>query len=201
MREHAAGATATLGASLARVPERLVARARAIVESPEALLARFTQLAALDPGCTRIRVHGDYHLGQVLYDKGDFIIVDFEGEPLRPIDERRRKQPALKDVAGMLRSFSYASYAALFAYAADRPADFDRLEPWTRLWQTWAASSFLRAYLAAARGASFVPRDHATLDAMLRAYLLDKAFYELVYELNNRPDWLAIPVWGLLGLV
>ena len=201
MTAHAGQALDALEAALGRVPERLSGRARQLVDGRAALIERFDELARLEAAVTRIRVHGDYHLGQVLYDRGDFVILDFEGEPLRPLEERRRKHPAVKDVAGMLRSFSYAAYAGLFASTADRREDFERLEPWAKLWYTWVSSSFLRAYCAAAEGASFLPADASTLDVLLRAFLLDKALYELLYELNNRPDWLRIPLWGILGLV
>ena len=200
MQENAARAIDALSASLPRVPAGLAALACQLVDARPSLVGRFAQLAVLEPACTRIRVHGDYHLGQVLCARGDVIILDFEGEPLRPIEDRRRKHPAMKDVAGMLRSFSYASYAALFSHGSGRPGAVARLEPWARMWQADAAATFLRAYLDTAGGASFVPRHPAALDVLLRAYLLDKACYELVYELNNRPDWLGIPISGLLDL-
>ena len=90
-------------------------------------------------------MHGDYHLGQVLWAEGDFYILDFEGEPLRSLAERRQKQSPLKDIAGMLRSFDYAAYAGLFARTPSRPAEFARLEPWAQLWQTWTTGAFLQA--------------------------------------------------------
>ena len=104
-------------------------------------------------------MHGDYHLGQVLWAEEDFYILDFEGEPARSLGERRQKQSPLKDVAGMLRSFSYAAYAGLFAHTASRPAEFERLEPWARIWQTWTGAAFLRGYFATAGQALFVPAD------------------------------------------
>ncbi len=101
----------------------------------------------------------------------------------------------------MLRSFDYAAFAALFAFTKDRPDDFDRLAPWARLWQTWTSAAFLKAYREAAGGASFLPPDPATFAALLRAFTLDKALYELLYELNNRPDWVRIPLQGILALL
>jgi maltose alpha-D-glucosyltransferase/alpha-amylase len=137
----------------------------------------------------------------VLWSEGDFYILDFEGEPARSIAERREKQSPLKDVAGMLRSFSYAAYAGLLAHTSSGRPEFERLEPWARLWQTWASAAFLRGYFGSAGHAQFLPADAAQRDGLLRLFVLDKALYELNYELNNRPDWVRIPLRGVLGLL
>ena len=152
---------------------------------------------ALNPASARIRIHGDYHLGQVLWSESDYYILDFEGEPARPLDQRRRKQSPLKDVAGMLRSFSYAAYAALFAHSAGHADTFARLEPWARVWILWTSAAFERGYLAAAAGAPFLPADPVQRRALLELFLIDKALYEVQYERNNRPDWVRIPLRGL----
>jgi trehalose synthase-fused probable maltokinase len=149
----------------------------------------------------KIRVHGDYHLGQILWAEGDFYILDFEGEPARPLEERRRKESPMKDVAGMLRSFSYAAYAALFAHSGGRPEELARLEPWAAAWQRWTGAAFLAGYLAAAGDASFVPADPVQGASLLQLFVLDKALYEMNYELNNRPDWARIPLRGLAELL
>lgn len=149
---------------------------------------------------SRTRIHGDFHLGQVLWSEGDFYLIDFEGEPARPLDERRRKDSPMKDVAGMLRSFSYAAYAALFADSAGRADEVDRLEPWARAWQTWVGAAFLKGYLAAAGTPPFLPDDPVQRATLLDLFLIDKALYELKYELNNRPDWVRIPLRGLTEL-
>jgi maltose alpha-D-glucosyltransferase/alpha-amylase len=146
---------------------------------------------------SRIRIHGDYHLGQVLWAEGDFYILDFEGEPARPLDERRRKESPLKDVAGMLRSFSYAAHAALFAHSAGRGGEYERTERWARVWERWTSAAFLKGYLAAAGAPPFLPADPVERAARLDLFLLDKALYELNYELNSRPDWARIPLRGL----
>jgi maltose alpha-D-glucosyltransferase/alpha-amylase len=152
-------------------------------------------------GLLAIRVHGDYHLGQVLWDQGDFYLLDFEGEPARPLQERRARQSPLKDVAGMLRSFSYATYARLAAWQDRQPEDAARLRPWARFWDASVSTLFLRSYQAAAGGARFLPSDPDVLDALLRFFLIEKAVYELDYELNNRPTWVHIPLAGLAGLL
>jgi len=149
---------------------------------------------------SRIRCHGDYHLGQVLVAEADIVILDFEGEPARPLIERRQKSSPLRDVAGMLRSFSYAALTGLDVATHTRPEDLARLTPWARLWETGVSSAFRHAYLAATEGTTLVPRDADDFDTLLRAFVVEKALYELAYELNNRPDWTHIPLLGLLNL-
>ncbi len=151
---------------------------------------------------SKIRVHGDYHLGQVLWAEGDFYLLDFEGEPARPIAQRRQKQSPLKDVAGMLRSFSYAAYAGLFAHAAGqtggvraaRAVGATSGRPGPRR-PSCAAISRPPATRSSCRPTA------AQRDALLRLFMLDKALYELNYELNNRPDWVRIPLWGIFDLL
>jgi maltose alpha-D-glucosyltransferase/alpha-amylase len=176
-------------------------RARELTASRERLLDKVKSGPPFEFTTAKIRIHGDYHLGQVLWAEGDFFILDFEGETARPLEQRRAKQSPLKDVAGMLRSFSYAAYAGLFAHASARPDEFARLEPWTRIWQTWASGAFLRGYLEGTDGALFLPADPVQREALLRFFMLDKALYELNYELNNRPDWVRIPLWGIFDLL
>jgi maltose alpha-D-glucosyltransferase / alpha-amylase len=167
----------------------LFARARAIASA-----------ASADAG-QRIRIHGDYHLGQVLRSRGDYVILDFEGEPARTLAARRTKQSPLKDVAGMLRSFSYAAYAGLSAFAQRRPDDAKNLEPWARLWQNAISTEFLHAYrlIIDATNPKLIPQP-AQAQLLLNAYLLEKALYELLYELDNRPAWVRIPLAGILAL-
>ena len=174
---------------------------RALLERRQQLLEAIHTPPALEFAASKIRVHGDYHLGQVLWSEGDFYILDFEGEPARPLADRRRKQSPLKDVAGMMRSFSYAAYAGLFAHTASRPAAFDVLAPWAALWETWTTAAFLRGYFSTIGNALFVPQQADQRDELLRFFVLDKALYELNYELNNRPDWLRIPLSGILRLI
>jgi len=155
----------------------------------------------LNPASARIRVHGDYHLGQLLWAESDYYILDFEGEPARPLDERRRKESPLKDVSGMLRSYSYAAYAALFARSDHDRNTFTRLEPWARAWIYWTSAAFLRAYTSVAGSAPFIPADPVQRAALLDLFLIEKALYELRYELNTRPEWVRIPLRGLEDLL
>jgi maltose alpha-D-glucosyltransferase/alpha-amylase len=146
-------------------------------------LATYDRLKTLNPGSLRIRIHGDYHLGQVLRVPNDFVILDFEGEPTTSLAARRAKHSPLKDVAGMLRSFSYVSYTGL-------PNDEGR----RRQWEQTVSGAFLGAYRKEAGNASFLPADEEAFHTLLEAYEFDKAFYELNYEMDNRPDWLGIPL-------
>jgi len=146
----------------------------------------------------KIRHHGDYHMGQVLLQRNDFIIVDFEGEPARSLEERRRKSSPLRDVAGMLRSFAYARYAALRAGGADSGDDYARLDPMLAEWERECRAAFLEAYDATARQAGLY-RSFADVQPLLQLFEKEKALYELRYELQNRPDWVGIPLRCLAG--
>ncbi len=198
MKRHAREQLDLLERSLERLDLRKRALARQVLERRDELIRQFGDLRELRDGGLRIRCHGDYHLGQVLVSEGDVIIIDFEGEPARPLAERRSRSSPMRDVAGMLRSFSYAALTALEAATQARPENYDRLAPWADLWETWVSNVFLRAYLAAVDGASFMPSRRDDLELLLQTFVLDKAFYELAYELNNRPDWAHIPLSGLL---
>jgi maltose alpha-D-glucosyltransferase/alpha-amylase len=165
---------------------------------------RLRKLIDVRIGGSRIRIHGDYHLGQVLFTGNDFVIIDFEGEPARPLSERRIKRGALRDVAGMLRSFQYAPYAVVYGQSEGsviRSEDVGALEAGSRFWQRWVSAAFLRAYLSDSVTATHLPSDRNELRVLLDAYLLEKAFYEIGYELNNRPDWVRIPLRGALDLL
>ncbi|HEX3765656.1 MAG TPA: maltose alpha-D-glucosyltransferase [Kofleriaceae bacterium] len=148
----------------------------------------------------RTRTHGDYHLGQVLWTGDNFVIIDFEGEPGRPLSHRRFKYNPLRDVAGMLESLRYAGVAELRS-GRHRPEDVTRLEPWARAWSRWMSAAFLGGYLEAARGSRILPRSDADLVLLLEFFVLEKVVYEIGYELNNRPDWLEIPMRALLELL
>ena len=181
-------------ARIASQSARVQADLRTILDREPHIRARFDALTQQPLTALRTRTHGDYHLGQVLATPdGDFVIIDFEGEPARTLDERRAKRSPLRDVAGMLRSFEYA---AASAFAGDAP-----LEGWARSWAAWAAAAFLQSYRETAGNTAFLPREQAEFDALLDAYSIEKAVYELQYELNNRPDWVRIPAQGILSLI
>ncbi len=148
----------------------------------------------------RIRCHGDYHLGQVLYTGKDFVIIDFEGEPARPISERRFKRCPLRDVAGMLRSFHYAAVSAL-RQREESDIELDKLNRWSRVWTDWMGAVFVGAYLEALKPTTLVPGRKEDVEGLLQFYLVEKCIYELGYELNNRPDWVSIPLLGLEALL
>jgi trehalose synthase-fused probable maltokinase len=136
----------------------------------------------------------------VLDIEGDVFFIDFEGEPARPIAERRVPQSPLRDVAGMIRSLGYAARAGLKTYLENHPNCAEVLAPWIAGWEVHAAAIYLNAYLKGIADSGLLPIG-SNRDLLLRALLLDKAFYELSYELNNRPDWADIPLDGLLRLL
>ena len=206
IREQVEQALGALKRNLATIPDDLVDRAAWLLSQRSDLLQRTRALAGDTPAAfgERIRIHGDYHLGQLLHAKSDFLIVDFEGEPARSLEERRQKHSPLKDVAGMLRSFSYASRSTLDRYAQRRPEQSGALAGWAALWENAVSVKFLQAYRetilgAGVQGASLLPKPPQA-EILLHALLLEKSLYELLYELNNRPDWLHIPLSGLLAL-
>ena len=139
-----------------------------------------------------IRHHGDYHLGQVLWDGGDWVVLDFEGEPARSLPERRRKRSPLRDVAGMLRSFAYAASASQLVHGA-RAA--------RRTGRTARATEFLDGYFDDGRPHAHPAAARTRSPRLLSVFELEKAVYELRYELNNRPDWVGIPVAGIVRLL
>jgi len=200
LRKNAAKVFDVLRDSVARLPDEMVDLAGLVLGRRKQILDSLRSMGARHPQAQRTRIHGDYHLGQVLQVRTDYAILDFEGEPARPLEERRTKQSPLKDVAGMLRSLAYAAYASLIGYTARRPEDFEKLEPWARLWERSMAAEFLRAYRETAAGAAFLPPDPGDLRWLLAIYWLDKVLYELSYELNNRPGWARIPLMGILSL-
>jgi maltose alpha-D-glucosyltransferase/alpha-amylase len=185
-----------LGKKLPQLPAAIRDEATEVFHAEKQILARQQRILDRISGMSKIRIHGDYHLGQVLYTGKDFVILDFEGEPARPLSERKLKRCALRDVAGMMRSFQYAAYSALWQ-PSTRAEDVPFLERWADIWYREASDIFLKTYLETSQGAVFVPRTQDDLEVLLEAYLLDKAVYEVAYELNNRPEWAVIPVRGI----
>jgi maltose alpha-D-glucosyltransferase / alpha-amylase len=174
--------------------------ARKVLERENDIFARFHTLLEGRIQAQRLRIHGDFHLGQILYTGKDFIIIDFEGEPARSLSERRLKRSPLRDVAGMLRSFHYASNHAIFSKGV-RPEDISAMAKWAHFWYQWVAAMFLKSYLKTAGQAHFLPQTEEQLNILLRSLSLEKVVYEISYELNNRPNWVPIPLQGLLELL
>jgi trehalose synthase-fused probable maltokinase len=185
------------------LPSDTEQEARLVVNSEPQVLDRFRDFFELKTSALRIRCHGDYHLGQVLYTGQDFVISDFEGEPARPLSERRMKHTPIMDVAGMLRSFHYAPYAALSRQQSNflPEGDGGRLDPWVRIWYGLVSVVFLKGYLGIAGRASFWPRSQEEFQVLFDAHLLEKAVYEIRYELNNRPGWVKIPIRAVLEIL
>ena len=184
-----------------RLPEAVAADVERLLERRAELAARIKSVPVGDLDILKTRHHGDYHLGQVLVAGGDFQIIDFEGEPARPLAERRRKQSPLRDVAGMLRSFSYAARSALAGVSAERGDRAGELESWARLWEERTREIFLEGYREGARECPSYPADPEHARKLIELFMLEKALYEVRYELDNRPEWLWIPVRGILDLL
>jgi maltose alpha-D-glucosyltransferase/alpha-amylase len=179
--------------------QQVLAREEEIIER----LRRFTTMTG---DAERIRCHGDFHLGQVLWTGKDFAIIDFEGEPHRSLGRRRLKRPAAVDLAGMVRSLHYAGQAAAQRLSRDlgialHDGELEDLDAWLTFWHRWISGIFLSSYLATAGNASYLPRDRRELSGMLDFFLLEKAIYELSYEANSRPGWIDIPAQGILDLL
>jgi len=186
---------------LPQLPESLQAKGRSVLDARGRIETCVRDLARGPVDALRTRYHGDLHLGQVLLVEGDFLITDFEGEPARPIDERRRKSSPLRDVAGMLRSFDYARAVASQHAVALRPDLQDRVAPAFELWHQETCAAFQDGYIAGVGQARCVPTDSDVLRDLTRLFQIEKALYELRYELQNRPQWLPVPIDGLLSLI
>ncbi|HEU0075076.1 MAG TPA: maltose alpha-D-glucosyltransferase [Dehalococcoidia bacterium] len=202
MRNVATNSFALL-AQRVKADESASPEAIAVMKLEDTILARFRDIVNRPLSSTRVRNHGDFHLGQVLYTGNDFVITDFEGEPARSLTERRLKRSPLRDVAGMLRSFSYAVHSALRErQERGLPEESSqRAGAWGRFWQVWVSSIYLGSYLEEARNAGFFNATPDEVELLLDLYMLEKAIYEVGYELNNRPDWLSVPLQGILELL
>jgi maltose alpha-D-glucosyltransferase/alpha-amylase len=200
MRNQVARVYERLSKAMPRLPESTVEMGRRVQESRSKVIAAYAGLLDRLIPTVKIRVHGDYHLGQVLYTGKDVAILDFEGEPARPMSERKLKRSPWKDVAGMLRSFHYAVHSAWPKGVELRPEEKKALDPYVELWPERMSTAFMEAYLETAGSAVFIPAE-ADRKVLLTAYLMEKAVYELGYELNNRPDWAHIPMAGILKLL
>lgn len=187
----------SLEKNLSKLPESFQQEAEDIKGLRKDVLNSMKKIYAHKIDAMKIRTHGDYHLGQVLFTGKDFIILDFEGEPARSFSERRLKRSPLRDVAGMIRSFHYAAYSGLFKNEQFIHDTGDYLEEWAEQWYHYMSGFYIKAYLDKAKGHSFIPTDADDFAVLMQTFLLEKAIYELNYELNNRPDWAIIPMKGI----
>ena len=183
-----------------RIPPALAEQADRLLGEREAILKRFVP-PELPESVMKTRYHGDYHLGQVLVVADDFLIVDFEGEPGRELAVRRRKSSPLRDVAGMLRSISYVAVAGMSESVDERGADTSMLQPLAREWEARTSAAFLAGYRATIAGCASYPDDPEIAQQLLDFFVLEKAFYEMSYELANRPAWLRIPLEGIRAIL
>jgi len=187
--------------NLRKLPDDMKEIASEVLGLEKDILERFKMIVGRKIEATKTRLHGDYHLGQVLFTGNNYVIIDFEGEPARTLSERRLKKSPLQDVAGMTRSFHYAAYTSLLRRASVRPEDVPLLEPWADLWYCSISGVFIDSYMKNAGESSFIPANKEDIDVLLSVFMLEKAIYELGYELNNRPDWIMIPIRGIFNVV
>jgi maltose alpha-D-glucosyltransferase/alpha-amylase len=197
----ARAALTALRAGLGGLEEPVRTDAERLLAGSEEILRRIAAQAPQQLDAVKTRVHGDYHLGQVLVVQQDFMIIDFEGEPRKTAEERRRKQSPLRDVAGMLRSFDYAAWAALPRVIQDHPQRRDFLQRQALAWRDQATVAFLDAYEQAIAGCPCYPTDVQAARRMLSVFMIEKIFYELQYELASRPAWVGIPIRGAMAFL
>ncbi|MFC1910903.1 alpha-amylase, partial [Chloroflexota bacterium] len=186
------------------IPGETKSSAIQVLEMEKSIIERFRLISKRKIPAMRIRCHGDYHLGQVLYTGKDFVIIDFEGEPARELSERRLKRSPLRDVAGMIRSFHYAVHNVYLSQLPLTPRtkrSSELLRNWAHYWYMWVSSAFLDSYLELIKPSGLLPDDPEKIKILLDAYLIEKAIYEIGYELNNRPEWLKVPIQGIINLM
>jgi maltose alpha-D-glucosyltransferase/alpha-amylase len=201
LQQHAGTAFDLLKASVVGLPDHQVELASQVLSYRTRVARRMVRVTDTLPDAVKTRIHGDYHLGQVLRVGQEFVITDFEGDPAQPVAERRSKHPPLKDVACMLRSFARAAQVALQTHVSRRPEDPDRLAPWARVWQQSVSAVFLRGYGRAAGTASILPVAPEATSQLLEAYLLLQLLCELRVELEHRPAWVGLPLRGIVELM
>lgn len=184
--------------SMDKLNDDTKALAKKVLDLEDKVLECFSEVYQTKINGIKTRIHGDYHLGQVLFTGNDFIIIDFEGEPGFSFSERRLKKSPLKDVAGMMRSFHYAAFGKILLNENYREKDIEFLEQWAEQWQHYISRFYLDAYL---ERIDFKAEANLETEILIRTYLLEKAIYELGYELNGRPDWVNIPLRGIYYLM
>ena len=199
--EEAHGTLRDLEARLQGMAEPVRTQAANLLQAAPLLEQRINNVNIDIAGLMKTRYHGDLHFGQLVLVQNDFVILDFEGEPSRPIEERRRKHSPLRDVAGMLRSASYAAQAVLRRGAIDHPDRQEGVREALREWEKGTVAAAMAGYRERVVGLASVPADENDMGALIDLFVIEKALYELRYEMDNRPDWLSIPVAGLMGIL
>ncbi|KJR42025.1 alpha-amylase [Candidatus Magnetoovum chiemensis] len=183
------------------LPENMKTDINEVLKLEDEIAEYFKKLLNKQINTVKIRIHGDLHLGQALYTGNDFLIIDFEGEPARSLSERKLKRSPLRDTAGMMRSFHYAAHTELIHQKTIHPEKADFLELWANLWYKHISNLFLTSYIKRLGKTNIIPKDQDDFYLLLNSFLLEKAIYELGYELNNRPQWLSIPIKGIKFLI
>ena len=199
VQAQAAKAHATIKNGLDNLGGEIKSKTEGLLKNWETFVKRIDAFVPAEVSAMKTRFHGDYHLGQIVVAGEDFYILDFEGEPLRPLMERQIKHTVLKDVAGMVRSFDYAAFGSLLMYVV--PENRAMLMPLIADWQRQATEAFLEGYFENMDGCSSLPANKKTAQSLLDLFILEKALYEVIYEVSNRPDWVAIPVNGVARLI
>jgi maltose alpha-D-glucosyltransferase/alpha-amylase len=192
--------------NLKNIPEASQAKAQKVIELEGAIREFIKIILEEKLSSARIRCHGDFHLGQVLYTGKDYVFIDFEGEPTRSLSSRRLKQSPLKDVAGMVRSFHYASRMGLQKFLSRELFSHEiQIAPaanqWADLWYHWVSAAFLKSYLEKTKDVPQFAKEGREFETLLNIFTLEKSIYELSYELNNRPEWIGIPLDGILEVM
>jgi len=200
LRAKAEKSLTLLSRRLRILPPDVRERAAAVLATRDTLMAHLRAVSQRRLGGMRIRCHGNYHLGEILFTGRDFVILDFEGEHALSLGQRRMKRSPLVDVAGMLRSFAYAARSALLDGRV-RPGDVDVLAPWADVWSHWVGRAFVEAYREAVEPSGLLPRSVTDVRLLLECYQIEKALYEVAYELGARPAWTAIPLHGIQSLL
>ena len=186
-----------LSLSLQRLPDDVQRRATQILASEKEIIDCLHKITGRRLSAMKCRIHGDFHLGQALFTGKDFVFIDFEGKPSHSLSERRLKRSPMRDVAGMIHSFHFATMTTLIHHGSTHPDDIPLLKPWLEAWYIYVSGSYLKAYLLAMKNSPLIPANRTDLTVMLRCFLIEKVVHELAYELNNRLDWVDIPLRGI----
>ena len=197
LQSHLRSTFQNLKKNINKLPDNLQEEAEEILKTKDKILNSFKKIYSKKIMALKIRNHGDYHLGQVLFTGKDFVIIDFEGEPASSFSERRLKRSPLRDVSGMIRSFHYAAYNALFNQLVINEEKAKEMEAWADAWYHRMSEVYLDTYLKKIKNTGFIPHDKKDIMKLINTYMMEKAVYELNYELNNRPGWIIIPMKGI----